>query len=130
MSKKTLTRRLDKICSEIIRSRGVCEKCGSSKNLQCCHIFSRTYRSTRWSLENLLCLCAKCHFWSHKNPILFAEFVKVNIGILEYEKLKETFREITKLTEEELEIKLEILEAIRKDMNEKHTRDWRYSHPV
>ena len=81
-TKKSLTNKLDKECSRIIRARGACQRCGKSKYelLQCCHIFSRANRAVRWDLENLLCLCAGCHFWAHQNPTLFAEFVKTQVN--------------------------------------------------
>ena len=116
-TKKSLTNKLDKLVSKIVRSHGKCERCGKRENLQCCHIFSRTYRSLRWSLDNLLCLCAGCHHWGHKNPILFTEFVREHLGEDNYELLKENYRAITKLTIQDLEIKLKVLE----EMNEEHS---------
>ena len=88
LTKKLLTRKLDKLVSAIVRSRGYCVKCGGTSHLQACHIFSRTYRSVRWDMLNMLCLCAKCHFWSHKNPILFTEFIREYLGDLNYHTLK------------------------------------------
>lgn len=89
-TKSSMTRKLDKICSEIIRSQGLCAQCeeGNYAKLQCAHIYSRTYRSVRWDLKNLMCLCISCHFHAHKNPVLFTEFVKVYLGAYEYEALK------------------------------------------
>ena len=108
-NRKTLRNKLDKICGEIVRARGKCQRCGSKNTLQSCHIFSRIYNATRWLLDNLLCLCASCHFWSHKNPILFAEFVKKLLGEEKYELLKEARKQITKYTIEDLQIKYNIL---------------------
>jgi hypothetical protein len=90
-TKSSMTRKLDTICSLITRSLGQCCKCGLNdyEKLQCAHIYSRTYKSVRWDLKNLLCLCAKCHFEAHKNPLLFAEFVKSYLGDYEYESLKQ-----------------------------------------
>lgn len=113
MKKTTLRNKLDKLCSKIVRSRGRCQRCGSQENLQCCHIFSRIYNATRWLLENLLCLCASCHFWAHKNPILFAEFVKKTLGEEKYEDLKEAHNQITKYTLDDLQTKLEILQKLK-----------------
>lgn len=86
-----MTRKLDVICSEIVRSIGCCQKCGELEysKLQCAHIYSRTYRSVRWDLKNLIALCQSCHFWAHRNPILFTEFVKNYLGDYEYESLKQ-----------------------------------------
>lgn len=89
-TKSSLTRKLDQECSRIIRSFGKCAMCGCAdyEKLQCAHIYSRTYRSVRWDLDNLLPLCASCHFYSHKNPLIFAEFVKTHLGDIKYQSLK------------------------------------------
>ena len=108
--KRSLKCKLDKVVSQIVRTRGKCERCGVVNQLQCCHIFSRTYMSVRFFLTNLLCLCAGCHFWAHKNPILFAEFVKKYFGKYKYTQLKLKARMIKKWSISELEVLLETLE--------------------
>jgi len=112
-TKSSLKNKLDKIISEIVRSKGKCDRCGKTENLQCAHIFGRTYLNTRWSLENLLALCPDCHInFAHKCPILFTEFVKEKIGEEEYEKLKEMHNQITKYTLDDLQTKLKILQSL------------------
>jgi len=61
--------KLDKNLSLLIRSRGLCERCGKRDNLQASHIYGRANMAVRWSDENLQCLCAGCHrfFW-HEHP--------------------------------------------------------------
>lgn len=117
-TKTSLRRKLDKICGEIVRGRGKCEHCGGTNQLQTAHIFSRTYNAVRWCLDNLLCLCASCHFFFHKNPILFAEWVKKYLGEEKYELLKEARNQITKYTIEDLQIKLETLQSLLHKMEE------------
>jgi hypothetical protein len=63
-------------------------------------------------LDNLLCLCASCHFWSHKNPILFTEWVKKFLGEDKYQVLKEKHNQVIKYTLEDLQSKLTILEQM------------------
>lgn len=89
-SRKTLTNKLDAICSLIIRAKGYCSWCKKAdySKLQCAHIYSRTYKSVRWDLKNMVCLCAGCHFYGHKNPLAFSEFVMGYLGEYEYEALK------------------------------------------
>jgi len=89
-TRSSLTRKLDKVVSNIVRSRGECVKCRNKdySKLQCCHIFSRANRSVRWDFKNVLCLCSGCHFWSHQNPLLFTEFVREWLGEYEYTQLK------------------------------------------
>jgi hypothetical protein len=111
-TKTTLRRKLDKLCSEIVRKRGKCQACGKKHTLQCCHIYSRTYNNTRWDLENLLCLCASCHFYFHKNPVLFGSWVYKSLGEEKYELLKEKHYLITKFTVDDLQTKLKVLEEL------------------
>jgi hypothetical protein len=113
LSKTTVRNKLDKICGQIVRSKGSCERCKSNKFIQCCHVFSRKFNNTRWDIENnLLCLCASCHRWAHDNPILFTEFVRKYFGEEKYQILKEKHNLITKYTLEDLQIKLKVLEEI------------------
>lgn len=109
-SKSCLRNKLDKLTGQIVRSKGKCEFCGKKTNLQACHIFSRKYNNTRWDLDNLLCLCAGCHFIAHAEPLLFAENVKTYLGGDKYELLKEKHNIITKYTTEDLQLKLKVLE--------------------
>lgn len=46
----------------------VCQKCLQPHALQCCHIFSRKYYSTRFNEDNAVVLCYSCHDWldTHK----------------------------------------------------------------
>jgi hypothetical protein len=81
---------LDRVFSLSIRSRDKrCLRCGTSDNLQCAHIFSRTARSVRWYPLNALTLCIKCHlYWAHRNPVEFVEFVRELLGDLNYKILR------------------------------------------
>jgi 5-methylcytosine-specific restriction endonuclease McrA len=71
-----LIKKADKLFSLIVHKRGSCEKCGSRNALQTAHIISRINKNLRWNQDNVLLLCAGCHFWAHQNPIMFSEFVK------------------------------------------------------
>ncbi len=55
--------RADKYFSLIVRSRGRCERCGTTdySRLQCAHIVSRRYSATRCDETNAWCLCAGEH---------------------------------------------------------------------
>jgi len=48
----------------------------------------------------------------HKNPLIFAEWVKKYLGKDKYELLKEARNQVTKFTIEDLEIKLEVLKKM------------------
>jgi len=104
LSRKTLTNKLDKICSQIVRARGKCQRCGKTSNLQAAHIVSRTYRVVRWHLGNILCLCAGCHFWNHKNPIEFTEWVKELLGEDNYQELRKLAKSGEKLSLSDMQV--------------------------
>lgn len=67
-----MKRRADRLFSEKIRSRSVCElagtviKCGGP--LQCAHILSRRYHAIRWDEQNALCLCRDHHVYFTHRP--------------------------------------------------------------
>jgi hypothetical protein len=104
-TKKYLTKKLDKITSRIIRSRGECERCMEQRyeKLQCCHIYSRVNRAVRWDFGNLFCLCASCHTYFHQHPLEFAEFTKLKLGVYRYGLLKDNANSIRKWTIEEMQ---------------------------
>jgi hypothetical protein len=73
--KKSDIKKLDKIWSEKIRSKGKCELCGKSDNLNSHHIIGRRNFSLRWSVPNGVCLCSGCHVFNrlsaHQDPLYF-----------------------------------------------------------
>ena len=92
-TKKTWKNQLDKLWSEIIRSKGYCEICGTTVNLNAHHIISRHNKVLRWDLQNGICLCVSCHKFSthsvHNDPLGFMEwFKKKNPEDYEYLKNK------------------------------------------
>lgn len=102
-----LIKKLDKLVSEIVRSKGLCERCGKEDTLACAHIFSRRNLRIRWTLSNLLCLCYRCHIhWAHKEPIQFTRWVTTFRDIDELEKILQDNRPMKIF---ELEEKLEEL---------------------
>lgn len=79
---KTVGKRLDIIWAKIIKSLGgnKCEYCGKETYLNSHHIYSRSKASTRWSLDNGICLCVGCHtfsskFSAHKTPLDFHKWL-------------------------------------------------------
>lgn len=78
-----------KLHAELVRARGACQNCGTTRNLQCAHIVSRRFSNTRTLTGNAFCLCAKCHMRFTEWPLEFAEFVVAQIGEDAYEQLKQ-----------------------------------------
>jgi hypothetical protein len=81
-SKTTLRKKLDAIWSRIIRSKGACEVCGKSENLNAHHLIGRRDLSLRWVPMNGVCLCAGCHTFklqsAHQDPLWFHEWLVAN----------------------------------------------------
>jgi len=76
-----------------VRANFRCEYCGSEKNLNSHHLFSRSNRSVRWDVDNGICLCAGHHtfssvFSAHKTPFEFTEWFKEYRGLENYLKLR------------------------------------------
>jgi 5-methylcytosine-specific restriction endonuclease McrA len=86
---KTQITKLDKLFSQLIRSVNFCQWCGGhGKQLHTAHIFSRRFMNTRWDKNNAYCLCAGCHRKAHDRPTEWTDFIRRNLGISEYNKLR------------------------------------------
>jgi len=59
----------DRLFSQLIRSRGYCERCGKGGRLETSHIYSRRYASVRCDPLNAVCMCSSCHRWWHDKPV-------------------------------------------------------------
>lgn len=102
-SKKSIKKKLDKLCSEIVRARGGCEICFKTEHLQCAHIYPRTIMSLRWDMDNLLCLCYRCHFhFAHKHPLAFTEFIKKHFGTKHIKSLEKKSQKLIHYTLDDL----------------------------
>lgn len=75
--------------SLLVRSRGRCEKCGSTQNLQCAHIIKRRFSAVRTDETNAWCLCASCHFRLETHPDEHVAFAFQTIGPDAFHSLKE-----------------------------------------
>lgn len=47
---------------------------------QAAHIYSRVYRQIRHDLDNGLGLCAACHFFVHRNPVMAGRMYQEILG--------------------------------------------------
>jgi hypothetical protein len=79
-SRAAMGRQADKLFSLIVRAGG-CHEANVNPahecvgGLQCAHIISRSYRSTRWDEENAMGLCAGRHVYYTHRPCEFEDFV-------------------------------------------------------
>jgi 5-methylcytosine-specific restriction endonuclease McrA len=86
-STKGAKKKADDLFSKIVRSRGACQACGKTMNLQCAHIISRRYSHTRCVERNALCLCAGCHHHYTDHPAEFGTLVLTFMDDQEYDAL-------------------------------------------
>jgi len=101
----------DKIWSIIIRERNYCYMCNKIKeNYHAHHIFSRNSLSTRFDIDNGICLCPICHYKIHSDSTesynLINKLIKDN-GQEWYNNLNKKHNQIIKWGLPELE-KIEI----------------------
>lgn len=79
----------DQLFRDLVRSRGVCERCGNREGpFDTAHIIGRARSGTRCDLDNAWCLCRSCHkrvdeWWDEKWAL-----VERTIGIARYWQLK------------------------------------------
>jgi len=60
----------DKLFSKLKRMNQVqCQRCCKELSLQCCHIFSRRFYTTRFDTLNAVVLCYSCHSWMDTHKI-------------------------------------------------------------
>lgn len=79
-SPKGAKAKADKYFSQLVRSRGACQSCGKTENLQCAHIISRRFSHTRCEPSNAYCLCAGCHHYYTDHPVAWGQFVLGKMG--------------------------------------------------
>lgn len=93
--KSTLAKKCDEKWSRLVKLAWgkKCAYCHTDKNLNSHHLFTRTNYSTRYDLDNGICLCAWHHtlsskFSAHKTPLEFAERFKEKKGEEFYNNLR------------------------------------------
>jgi hypothetical protein len=80
----------DTLFSRFIRNRdGQCQAVGDHAGiLQCAHIIIRSYHAIRFEPMNAVALCAGHHVYFTERPVHWEEWVKLQIGPTEYERLR------------------------------------------
>lgn len=118
---KKLNADLDKAWSLVVKMRAGfrCEYCGTrEKVLNSHHIYSRSNYSTRWDVENGICLCVGHHtfsntFSAHKTPTEFTQWLYETKGEVFMNELRVRAHAIAKLREIE---KTELMEQLRAEI--------------
>lgn len=109
--------KLDEAWSTLVKllAGGKCEYCGKQAYLNSHHVFSRSKKSTRWSVNNGVCLCVGHHtfsstFSAHKTPTEFTEWIRNKRGEQWYVNLRISAHGTVKWSNFEKEIILKDLE--------------------
>lgn len=111
--KKGVDGKLDKAWAELVKLRAgnQCEYCGTTRNIQSHHIYSRSRKSTRWNPINGVSLCAGHHtlsssFSAHKTPLEFTDWLYNKKGTDFVDRLRMKANATSKLHPFEKEILL------------------------
>lgn len=102
--RKRAVNRADKYFSLYIRARDKrCVTCGSSDNLQCGHLFTRTYYTLRWDEKNAFCQCAGCNLRHEHDPYKLTSHFMMVFSEEEYHELHSQLQGVSKKTTFEIE---------------------------
>lgn len=116
-SRTGIDKKLDDAWSLLVKLKAgnKCEYCGKQNYLNSHHVFSRSKKSTRWSIANGVCLCVGHHtfsssFSAHKTPTEFTEWIRNKRGETWYTNLRISAHGTVKWSNFEKEIILKELE--------------------
>lgn len=119
---KGIDKKLDDAWSKLVKLQGgmKCEYCGKETTLNSHHIYSRSKRSTRWDVDNGICLCVSHHtfnsgFSAHKTPLEFIDWLKEYKGEQFIIKLKHKANQTQKFFKFEKE---ELLDKLLKEIED------------
>ena len=107
-SKKWLIWQLDIQTSRIVRRRDrKCVTCGSYRNLQCSHFYSRRYLIIRFDLRNCNAMCGRCNLRHNHDPFPYMNYMQEHYGPDVLTELHALRMSLDKVNEDELRVMLE-----------------------
>lgn len=119
---KGIDKKLDDAWSLLVKLRAgmKCEYCGKTSYLNSHHIYSRSKKSTRWDVQNGVCLCVGHHkfssrFSAHKTPLEFIDWLINKKGDDFVTRLRIKSNTASKLHKFEKEI---LLKELNKEINQ------------
>jgi Bacteriophage Lambda NinG protein len=102
-SRKWLIAELDRYTSLIVRRRDRrCVTCGSRRNLQCSHFYSRRYLAIRFDLRNCNAMCSACNIRHNSDPFPYMAYMQEHYGPDAVLELHELRMSRAKVADEEL----------------------------
>ena len=112
-SRKWLIAELDKYTSLIVRRRDRrCVTCGSRRNLQCSHFYSRRYLAIRFNFANCHAMCGVCNRRHNSTPFPYLRFMLEAHGPEVVVELHELRMSLVKVTDDELRQMLDQYKAM------------------
>ena len=108
ISRKGLIRKLDKAMSvRVIERDKRCFTCGTTQNLTCGHLFTRSYYIVRWDELNCVAQCVGCNFRHEFDPAVYQlKFIDKH-GLEIYKELYRKAHRPNKFTDKQLKQMLE-----------------------
>lgn len=79
----TIKKKLKKICSQLVIARDKkCLRCGKTERLAAAHIKSvGAYPNMRFDIDNMICLCYRCHIhWWHREILDAVKWITILKG--------------------------------------------------
>jgi hypothetical protein len=102
-SRRWLVAELDCLTSLIVRHRDRrCVTCGSRRNLQCSHFYSRRHLAVRFDLRNCNAMCVDCNRRHNSDPAPYLRFMNERYGEEVVAELDRARAEMRKVSDEEL----------------------------
>ena len=102
-TRKWLIAELDKYTSRIVRRRDRrCVTCGTRRNLQCSHLYSRRYLAIRFNLINCNAMCGRCNRRHNYDPFPYISYMQGNHGSEAVEELNRLRSSRRKVTDDDL----------------------------
>ena len=112
-------KRTDNALSRYIRTvMPYCATCGSRENLTAGHVMSRSFKSTRFALDNVFTQCGACNQDHERDTTKFEAWYVRQFGAVALDALKVHSKQIRKFTVDELQK----LEATFDQMTEQLSR--------
>lgn len=113
-TRKTVVKALDTIVSLIVRKRDKrCVQCGTTENLTCGHLITRSKYKVRWNLQNCHAQCRNCNLSHEYNPHPYIEWFITRFGLQTYKDLiRESNNDGYRFTDLDLKNKLEYFKNI------------------
>jgi len=103
--------------SKCVRARDkyTCQNCGRQEGqLDCAHVYGRAKKSTRWSMDNAVCLCRGCHQFYTSHPVAFTDWLTGLWGEGHMDLLREKANSILKTNK-----------ALRKEISDHYRAEFR-----